>query len=254
VKNDVLMVRYKGKIMPTAAKKTNFQNRLDTAKYILDLSYRLISHYDSKTNQLLVLIGFDFTVMSIALTFLFGSFSSVSGVIKIDELHNRLAGTNSFKWLAPIMNELQALGVPVRFSFVLTKELMENRQTVVEFINNLRYPSHIYFHRLMPVGRCLSGYIPGGKAVAAFAANIKNTITSRHNILFHHTINSQKCLAFKNRIFIDYTGNIYGCGWRTGANKAIANIHNTPVSDIIGNIPADISDAYICPLSTLKEK
>lgn len=61
---------------------SSLTNRLDTTKYILDLSYRLISHYDSKTNQLLVLVGFNFAVVGVSLTVLFDSIATLSVVMR----------------------------------------------------------------------------------------------------------------------------------------------------------------------------
>lgn len=57
--------------------------RLDVSQSILDLSYRLISHYDAKTNQLLTLIGFDFLIIGVVFTAFLTNFSTLSEIIKI---------------------------------------------------------------------------------------------------------------------------------------------------------------------------
>jgi len=57
--------------------------RLDISSRILDLSYRLISHYDAKTNQLLSLIGFNFLILSVVFTGFFTAFDSLSGVVRV---------------------------------------------------------------------------------------------------------------------------------------------------------------------------
>lgn len=61
----------------------NIRTRLETAKYILDLSYKLISHYDSKTNQLLMLIGFDFAILTVILTFVFEKVAGLNLYLKV---------------------------------------------------------------------------------------------------------------------------------------------------------------------------
>ena len=57
--------------------------RYNTVKYILDISYKQLERYDGKTNQLLSLIGIDFTVLGIFITILFPSISNISLPIKI---------------------------------------------------------------------------------------------------------------------------------------------------------------------------
>lgn len=59
------------------------ETRLNVSQSILDLSYRLISHYDAKTNQLLTLIGFDFLIISVVFTAFLTNFSTLSQINKI---------------------------------------------------------------------------------------------------------------------------------------------------------------------------
>lgn len=60
--------------------------RLDVSQRILDLSYKLISHYDAKTNQLLTLIGFDFLIIGVVFTAFLTNFPTLKEIIKITVL------------------------------------------------------------------------------------------------------------------------------------------------------------------------
>lgn len=53
--------------------KGSIEQKMDVAKYSLELSYNLISHYDSKTNQQLTIAGFDFAIISMLITAMFAS-------------------------------------------------------------------------------------------------------------------------------------------------------------------------------------
>lgn len=57
-------------------------DRLSVSTYILDLSYRLISHYDSKSNQLLTIIGIDFAVIGFILNGFFSNIEKLADVVK----------------------------------------------------------------------------------------------------------------------------------------------------------------------------
>jgi hypothetical protein len=57
--------------------------RMETAKYILDVSYKLITHYDSKCGHLTILIGFDFTILAVLIAFLFDKLSTISLTIRV---------------------------------------------------------------------------------------------------------------------------------------------------------------------------
>lgn len=59
------------------------ENRLNVSNHILDLSYRLISHYDAKTNQLLSIIGFDFLILGVVFTCLFTAYPSLKQQVQI---------------------------------------------------------------------------------------------------------------------------------------------------------------------------
>lgn len=58
------------------------KNRLDISTDILDLSYRLISHYDNKTNHLLTIIGIDFAVIGFILNGFFSNFDKLTPNMK----------------------------------------------------------------------------------------------------------------------------------------------------------------------------
>lgn len=57
-------------------------SRVENSKYILDVSYRLITHYDSKCSHLMVLIGFDFAILSTLLVFLFDKMHMLNSGLK----------------------------------------------------------------------------------------------------------------------------------------------------------------------------
>lgn len=57
--------------------------RYNAAKYILEISYSQLERYDEKTNQLLALIGIDFTVLGIFASFLFANATSASIIIRV---------------------------------------------------------------------------------------------------------------------------------------------------------------------------
>lgn len=63
--------------------KEDLIERYNTAKYILEISYGQLERYDGKTNQLMALIGIDFTVLGIFATILFANMSAVSTMVKI---------------------------------------------------------------------------------------------------------------------------------------------------------------------------
>lgn len=46
-------------------------NRMEAAKYALELSYHLIDHYDNKTNQQLMIAGFDSALLCMLITGMF---------------------------------------------------------------------------------------------------------------------------------------------------------------------------------------
>lgn len=52
------------------------------SKYILSLSYNLISHYDKKTNQQLTIVGFDFAIISMLITAMFTT-NTIGAITKV---------------------------------------------------------------------------------------------------------------------------------------------------------------------------
>jgi len=52
---------------------TELRERMNIVQYILDKTYCLLDHYDNKISPMIILVGFDFTAISIVLTFLFSS-------------------------------------------------------------------------------------------------------------------------------------------------------------------------------------
>lgn len=62
--------------------RCTLRDRLEISTGILDLSYKLISHYDSKTNQLLTIIGIDFAVIGFILNGFFSNIDKLNSITK----------------------------------------------------------------------------------------------------------------------------------------------------------------------------
>ena len=63
--------------------KNEIIERYNTAKYILEISYGQLERYDAKTNQLLTLIGIDFTILGIFVSVFYGNVQFISPFFRI---------------------------------------------------------------------------------------------------------------------------------------------------------------------------
>lgn len=161
----------------------------------------------------------------------------------IMNVHNKLSNSNSWFLIEKYQQEMKNHQGYSAYSFVITKELIEQKESVLSFINSLDENDVIYFHRLMPTGRCRFEDLPSQLQVEEFAKMIQSD--SRRNVRFHHTINDENCKAYNERLFIDCDGSIYGCGW-VGNNKPIGNIKRESISSVMRE--KDQNCQYLCPL------
>ena len=135
--------------------------------------------------------------------------------------------------LSEIMHEHQGNAA---YSFVLTKDLLMQKNEVMRFIQGLQANDSVYFHHLMPTGRCNNENLPSEKELLSF---MNSAISQK--VRFHHTLYKTTCPAFSDRIFIDWNGDIFGCGW-VGKNKSVGNISELKLNEI------KKTGHYCCPL------
>ncbi|MDE7192070.1 MAG: SPASM domain-containing protein [Clostridia bacterium] len=142
----------------------------------------------------------------------------------IGDLHNKLSGRNTFGNISKLITISRELQQKVNISFVVSKELIAQKEELIDFLRNNINIDNVYFHRLMPCGRCRKEDLPK----FMYIENFMKCLLSAElpcNIRFHHTICGNKCVAFKNRLFINYDGNIYGCGWVNSDTYSIGNVY-----------------------------
>ncbi len=86
----------------------------------------------------------------------------------IKDVHDKLAGIDSFCFFADYK---KLLFQDMRVSFVITEDLIRSSKEVISFINENPQIKSIYFHRLMPTGRCLSSMLPKEERIKNFQKN-----------------------------------------------------------------------------------
>lgn len=130
-------------------------------------------------------------------------------------IHNTLTNSNSFNNLFILQNELQKQNESIQLSFVLTKELIEDIANLKIFLDSIKCETSIYFHRHMPCGRTQINDLATIESLLIFKNTICDYVSDNKIITvnFHHTLVSVSCYAWKNRIFINHNGDIWGCGW-----------------------------------------
>lgn len=161
----------------------------------------------------------------------------------IEHTHNTLSNSNGWHLMNTYHKKMELHQGYCAYSFVISKELIEEKSKVVSFINNLGVNDKVYFHRMMPTGRCRFEDIPSPSSVLAFSEEVQSHC--KIPLRFHHTICRQGCKAYKERLFIDSDGSIYGCGW-VGKNTPIDNIKKTSIDVVMKS--KEWYKEYICPL------
>lgn len=173
----------------------------------------------------------------------------------VGDVHDDLSRSDSFS-MAHIFIETMSKYQDYNYiSFVMTKELLEHQEQVLEFIRGLNVSTSVYFHRLMPTGRCSRESLPQQNEVELFCDEILNLNKNRIKITFHHTIGSFSCKAFKNRIFINHDGNVYGCGWVNNNSTNICNIYENDISitDVLKTCE-EYDNGHICECILLSDE
>lgn len=164
----------------------------------------------------------------------------------LGEKHNQLARMDCFH----LLNEfIKTLSDNLHISFVMTRDLLFQCNEIIEFIKENPQVKRFYFHRLMPTGRCPKDILPKKTEIKAFQNKLMLSLRNTDVVRFHHTLHSEKCNAFMNRLFIDWDGNIYGCGWVSMHTKSIGNINNVDLSYVIKKSKEGFFDNITyCPL------
>jgi len=167
----------------------------------------------------------------------------------IGDTHDTLAGRKSYENLERFISYSIENDLCINISFVVTKEFINTIDEVIYFINNIKYKYSIYFHRFMPMGRGHKGNLPTKEELDFFLKKIKTEVKQFDKIRLHHTFSGTDCIAFRNRIYINHDGNVYGCGWINNHSKSVANIYNINLETILHNIDKKLyTDATHCIL------
>lgn len=153
----------------------------------------------------------------------------------INDLQNNLSGVISFYMFNELISTINKYQKEKYLSFVITKELINQQNEIVDFINKFNDDTYIYFHRLMPTGRSSSRLLPSLTSIRLFCNKIEEKNKSGIKLNFHHTIFSNICKAYKDRLFINHDGKVYGCGWIDSKTKHIKDINkeNLSMADIL---------------------
>lgn len=166
----------------------------------------------------------------------------------VGTMHDRLSMSKSFHLLSKFF---QVLSDNIHISFVMTRDLLSSSENLITFISNNPKVKSYYFHRLMPTGRCSKSALPNIHEIEVFQQRLLSSLSNTYKLKlrFHHTLYSKKCTAFRERLFIDWNGNIYGCGWVSVHTKPIGNIKNLVLSEIIHDSKSGAFEMHaLCPL------
>lgn len=171
----------------------------------------------------------------------------------IGEIHNQLSRTQHFILFEKYKELLKS---NMRVSFVITNELIDSYSDVIDFINNNK-DIKFYFHRLMPTGRCKYDDLPDFQKIMNFKNEVVSNVNCKDILRFHHTLLSETfddCKAYRDRLFIDYKGNIYGCGWVSSNVQPIGFIKQSNLREMIFKaISGDYNGLIKCPLMQQNE-
>lgn len=164
----------------------------------------------------------------------------------IGETNDALSGVKSFYLLKDYQDIVSS---NFRCSFVMTRYLLNQRTELVNFINQLKYCQQIYFHRLMPTGRCKKDDLPDIEELLRFKEFVLRSVNLSETIKFHHTLCNERCRAYHNRLFVDWSGNVFGCGWIGANSKSVGNINSIDILDLIKQSISGQYDGQIgCPI------
>lgn len=150
----------------------------------------------------------------------------------VNEVHDFLTNSKSYKNFSILHNELILQNEPLLLSFVLTKEMIKDIDNFIHFLDLIQSNTSIYFHRHMPCGRSESYDIPKIESIKTFEKVITDYAYNKNilTVKFHHTLVTDKCLAWVNRFFINHNGDIWGCGWINTNERSKTNIYDSDFS------------------------
>ncbi|MCK5581289.1 MAG: hypothetical protein KAJ18_08450 [Candidatus Omnitrophica bacterium] len=160
----------------------------------------------------------------------FNYFPSIS-LWGIGDEHDKLCGGNSFGLLDHYIRSHSKWGIPLHLSFVMTKSLIQQVRSLIEFMCKLPLGANIYFHRFMPVGKALGEDLPTMESLQDFKNEVLYGISKTAVAKFHHTLDGICKAAGNSRIFINHDGLVYKCGWINKTSVPIYNLHEKSIID-----------------------
>lgn len=131
----------------------------------------------------------------------------------VNAVHDKLCGKASFHLLSGYMRKQSKWPIPLRLSFVMTKNLIQQTQDIIDFAEQLPTDTCLYFHRLMPIGGGIHAKLPALDSLIHFRNRIVSAINITKTVTFHHTLDDTCRARTNHRIFINHDGRVYKCGW-----------------------------------------
>ena len=143
----------------------------------------------------------------------------------IDAVHDELCGRPSFHLLSSYIRKQSEWPTPLRLSFVMSKNLVQQTQNVIDFVDQLPTGTCLYFHRLMPVGKGIHATLPSLDSLLCFKKRIVSQINITKTAKFHHTLDNTCRAESNDRIFINHDGAVHKCGWIDARSIPICKLH-----------------------------
>ena len=131
----------------------------------------------------------------------------------VNAVHDELCGKASFHLLSSYIRKQSEWTMPLRLSFVMSKNLIQQTQDVIDFAKLLPTGTCLYFHRLMPIGGGIHANLPSLDSLMHFRKRIVSEINITKTVRFHHTLDNTCRAQSNDRIFINHDGAVYKCGW-----------------------------------------
>jgi len=154
----------------------------------------------------------------------------------VGKCHNLLSKSDSFRNVSSFLDLSQRDTGSAHVSMVLTRELLQQSDAVIDFLCTETRVTHVYFHRLMPVGRAKRAILPDRVELERFVAKM-SLVGGRDRglaVRFHHTLVGEGCRAGRSRLFVDCQGDVYRCGWvgPTSLPAAVASEERDLIEDV----------------------
>jgi len=167
----------------------------------------------------------------------------------VGECLDDLSRSSSFRNVPSFLDLLNGDTGSARISMVLTRELLEQSQTVIDFLHAESRVASVYFHRLMPVGRARGAALPTRDELRRFMAQMSPIAGPERELTvrFHHTLVGEGCRAGRSRLFVDCGGDVYGCGWVGPSSRPVAVADDK--RDLIAEVDTQgLRVRHLCPL------